>query len=169
LRVNPRSTTSCGGLSGCSHTPDSDGFPEGSRHSHIGSFALANKCPLHSKEHSSGRASHVFGNPSGSGLLKIPNGRRQEARRPGILAPDNPPQTSLPKKKTGVERGSARLGGTRPAGRRCRRSTGLVGKRTSLSLQDDLNDARTTSDPSGLHSLSDPGHPSTPTSRNQSL
>jgi hypothetical protein len=110
LRVNPRSTTSCGGLSGCSHTPDPDGFPEGSRHSHIGSFALANKCPLHSKEHSSGRASHVFGNPSGSGLLKIPNGRRQEARRPGILAPDNPPRKRVcQKRERCAERGSARL------------------------------------------------------------
>jgi hypothetical protein len=41
----------------------------------------------------------VFGNPSWSGLLKIPNGRRQEARRPGILAPDNPPLTTFLEKE----------------------------------------------------------------------
>ena len=98
LRVNTRHITGCGGLSEALRTPAPDGFPEGSRHSHIDGSALANKCPLHGKEHSSGRASHVFGNPSGSGLLKIPNDRRQKARRPGILAPDNPPPNNVFKK-----------------------------------------------------------------------
>ena len=86
------------GVVGSAAHPDPGGFPEGSRHSHIDSSAIANKCPLHSKEHSSGMASHVFGNPSGSGLLKIPNDRRQKARRPGILAPDNPPPNNVFKK-----------------------------------------------------------------------
>jgi hypothetical protein len=40
----------------------------------------------------------VLGNPPPSGLLKIPNDRRQEARRPGILAPDNPPLKRVFKK-----------------------------------------------------------------------
>jgi hypothetical protein len=39
----------------------------------------------------------VFGNPSPSGLLKIPNDRRQRARS-GILAPDNPPLKMFLKK-----------------------------------------------------------------------